>query len=88
MDVRLASLSERLRNSLFVIPMAYVVAAVLLGALAVQLDQEIVDRSTDLPFGLSTTVDSSRAILGTIASATITFAGIAFSISLLVIQLA
>ena len=88
MDVRLASLSERLRNSLFFIPMAYVVAAVLLGVLAVELDRKIVDATTELPFGLSSTVDSSRAILGTIASATITFAGIAFSISLLVIQLA
>lgn len=88
MDVRLASLSERLRNSLFFIPMAYVVAAVLLGVLAVELDRLIVDATAELPFGLSSTVDSSRAILGTIASATITFAGIAFSISLLVIQLA
>ena len=88
MDVRLASLSERLRNSLFFIPMAYVVAAVLLGVLAVELDQKLVGTSADLPFGLSSTVDSARAILGTIASATITFAGIAFSISLLVIQLA
>lgn len=88
MDVRLASLSERLRNSLFFIPMLYVVAAVLLGILAVELDQRIVEGTADLPFGLSSTVDSARAILGTIASATITFAGIAFSISLLVIQLA
>ncbi|HSP03603.1 MAG TPA: DUF2254 domain-containing protein [Acidimicrobiales bacterium] len=88
MDVRLASLSERLRNSLFFIPMAYVVAAVLLGALAVELDQRVVAGTAELPFGLSSTVDSARAILGTIASATITFAGIAFSISLLVIQLA
>lgn len=88
MHVRLASLSERLRNSLFVVPMAFVVAAVVLGALAVQLDQRLVEATAELPFGLSSTVDSARAILGTIASATITFAGIAFSISLLVIQLA
>jgi uncharacterized membrane protein len=88
MDVRLASLSERLRNSLFFVPMAYVAAAVLLGVLAVELDQRVVEGTTDLPFGLASTVDSARAILGTVASATITFAGIAFSISLLVIQLA
>ena len=88
MDVRLASLSERLRNSLFFIPMAYVVAGVLLGVLAVELDQRLVEGTAELPLGLSSTVDSARAILETVASATITFAGIAFSISLLVIQLA
>lgn len=88
MDVRLASLSERLRNSLFFVPMVFVVAAVALGVLAVELDREVVDSTNELPFGLSSTVDSSRAILETVASATITFAGIAFSISLLVIQLA
>lgn len=88
MDVRLASLSERLRNSLFFIPMTYVVGGVLLGVLAVELDQRLVEGTTELPFDLASTVDSARAILETIASATITFAGIAFSISLLVIQLA
>ena len=88
MDVRLASLSERLRNSLFFVPMAFVVAAVFLGVLAVELDQRVVEGTTELPFGLASTVDSARALLETVASATITFAGIAFSISLLVIQLA
>jgi uncharacterized membrane protein len=68
--------------------MLYVVAAVLLGILAVELDQQVVEGTAELPFGLSSTVDSARAILETVASATITFAGIAFSISLLVIQLA
>jgi uncharacterized membrane protein len=37
---------------------------------------------------LTSTVDSARAILTTVAAATISFAGIAFSIALLVIQLA
>lgn len=88
MDVRLSSLSERLRNSLFFIPVAYVLGAVVLGVLSVQFDRRLVTATADLPLGLSSTVDSARAILGTVASATITFAGIAFSISLLVIQLA
>lgn len=88
MHVRLASLSERLRNSLFFVPMAYVVGALMLAGLAVELDERLLETTTELPLGLSSTVDGARAILGTIASATITFAGIAFSISLLVIQLA
>lgn len=88
MDLRLDALSERLRNSLFFIPMAYVLGAALLGVLAVELDERLLETTSDLPLGLSSTVDGARAILGTVASATITFAGIAFSISLLVIQLA
>lgn len=88
MDVRLAPLAERLRNSLFFIPMAFVAAGVVLGVLAVELDEQLVEGTADMPFGLASTVDSARALLETVAAATITFAGIAFSISLLVIQLA
>ena len=44
--------------------------------------------TAELPLGLTSTVDSARAVLSTIAGATITFAGIAFSVSLLIIQLA
>ena len=88
MLVRLRSLSERLRGSLFLVPMTYVVGGLLLGLLAVQVDRNLVDTNADLPFGLTSTVDSARAILETVGGATITFAGIAFSISLLVIQLA
>lgn len=88
MLVRLSSLSERLRSSLFFVPMAYVAVGIVLGFAGVELDRRIVDETGELPFGLTSTVDSARAALGTVASATISFAGIAFSISLLVIQLA
>jgi len=86
--VRLRPLSERLRGSLFFVPVLYVVGGLLLGIIGVELDRQIVDTNTDLPFGLTSTVDSARAVLETVGGATITFAGIAFSISLLVIQLA
>ncbi len=88
MILRLRSLTESLRGSLFFVPMLYVVGGLLLGLLGVELDRNIVDTNTDLPFGLTSTVDSARAVLETVGGATITFAGIAFSISLLVIQLA
>lgn len=86
--MRLRSISERLRGSLFFVPMLYVVAGVLVGLIGVEVDRNLVDTSADLPFGLTSTVDSARAVLETIGGATISFAGIAFSISLLVIQLA
>ena len=85
----LSSLAERLRASLFFIPMIAVVGAVLLGLGGIALDEYVNERATGgLPFGLTSTVDSARALLSTIAGATITFAGIAFSVSLLIIQLA
>lgn len=85
---RLFSLPMRLRESLFFVPMAFVLGAVMLGIGGVELDRRLVETDPDLPFGLTLTVDSARAVLTTIGSATITFAGVAFSISLLVIQLA
>ena len=85
----LSSFAERLRASLFFIPMIAVVGAVLLGLGGLALDEYVNERVTGrLPFGLTSTVESARALLSTIAGATITFAGIAFSVSLLIIQLA
>lgn len=85
---RIRALTERLRASLFFVPVAFVTAGVALGVASVEVDQRLLESPGELPFVLTATVDSSRAVLGTVASATITVAGIAFSISLLVIQLA
>lgn len=86
MAVHFAAFSERLRSSLFFVPMAFVVLGLALGLTGIRIDETLVADGTDLPFGLTSTVDSARAVLSTIAGATITFAGIAFSISLLLIQ--
>lgn len=88
MRLRLASIAERLRASLFVLPMAAVVFAVAAGALTVNIDSRLDPATKDLPLGFTSTVESARALLSTIAGATIAFAGIALSVSLLVIQLA
>ena len=76
---------DRARTSLFLLPMLAVVAAVAAAAGLVALDASIDDASS-LPLVFSSTVDSARAVLTTLAAATISFAGIAFSVSLLVIQ--
>ena len=88
MHLRFRSVIERLRASLFLVPMAAVVLAVGAGLGTVTIDRWIDSDGTDLPLALASTVESARALLGTIAGATMTFAGIAFSVSLLVIQLA
>ena len=88
MRLRLASLTETTRRSLFFVPMLSVLAGIGLGLLALAVDSRIDEHDHGLPLGLTSTVESARSVLSTIAGATITFAGIAFSISLLVIQLA
>lgn len=88
-DVKLRSdtLMEKWRSSLFLLPMLCVVGAIALGQAMLFVDQRLDARNTRLPFELTATVESARAVLGTIAAATIGFAGVAFSVSLLIIQL-
>src|SRR5680860_824605 len=79
---------ERFRASLFFVPMLAVFGSIALGFASLALDRHIDMSGTDLPFGFTSTVNSARALLSTIAAATMAFAGIAFSVSLLIIQLA
>ncbi len=86
MSLRLSSLAERLRASLFFVPMVAVLFGVGLGLAGVTLDRRLGSSTATLPFGLTSTVQSARVLLSTVAGATITFAAIAFSVSLLTIQ--
>lgn len=88
MTLRPTVLLERLRSNLFVVPVAFVAGAVVLAVGMITVDDRLGPSAPDLPFVIASTVDSARAILTTVATATITVAGIAFSISLLVIQMA
>ena len=86
MLVRLSALLERLRTSLFFVPMLFVGLAVVLGLVGLEVDTRITEGDASLPEAMTSTVDSARAVLTTVAGATITVAGIAFSVSLLLIQ--
>lgn len=86
MRLRLGALVERTRASLFLVPMLAVVAAIALASVAIGVDSGMGQAGADRPLGFTSTVESARALLGTIAGATIAFAGIAFSVSLLIIQ--
>ena len=86
MRLALNSLVERARSSLFLVPMVGVVVAVALAAATLAVDQQLDPATADLPLGLTSTVESARAILSTIAGATITVAAISFSVSLLILQ--
>lgn len=84
--MRMSALRERLGGSLFFIPMAFVIGAIVLAQLGIALDSTISDGATKLPLGFTSTVESARAVLSTVAGATITVAGIAFSVALLIVQ--
>lgn len=85
---RVSSVTERVRTSLFYVPTVFLVAGAVLGQISVTVDSIVSRGAAHLPIGLTSTVESARTVLGTIAGATITVAGIAFSVSLLIIQLA
>ena len=82
MKVRLRALEERLRGSLFFVPMLFVVGAIVVGEAMLLLDERV----DDVPRRFTSTVDSARSVLALVGGATMTFAGIAFSVSLLLIS--
>jgi uncharacterized membrane protein len=85
---RAGTVPERLRASLFFVPLIFVLAGGLAGMVMISVDRALGDDLTDLPLVLTSTSDSARQVLSVVAQATMTIAGIAFSVSLLIIQLA
>lgn len=86
MRLRLSRLTERIRVSLFFVPVVGVVISIVGAAVTIWIDSRLDLQSSDIPLGVTSTVASARAVLSTVAGATMTFAAIAFSISLLIIQ--
>ena len=77
---------ERIRVSLFFVPVVGVLVSIAAAAVTIWIDSRLDLQGGDLPLGVTSTVASARAVLSTVAGATMTFAAIAFSISLLIIQ--
>jgi uncharacterized membrane protein len=77
---------ERVRSSLFFVPLVFLTAGVVLAEVALLVDDRLEDVADTFPLTLSATVDGARAVLTTVATATVTVAGIAFSIALVVFQ--
>ena len=67
--VYVSALAEKMKTSLFLVPMVSVVAAIVFEQMSVYVDSRLDRGSADLAFGLSSTVDSARAVLTTIAGA-------------------
>lgn len=81
----IASGAERLSTELWFVPSLLVAAVVVLAIVLAQVD-DVVDRVTWLRFPGGP--QSARSVLSSIAGAMITFTGLVFSITILVLQLA
>jgi uncharacterized membrane protein len=79
---------RRIKESLFTIPALIVLACIGAAFGALYLDSTFADSLENWPIVLGTTVAGGRAVLTTIASATITVAAIVFSITALSTQMA
>lgn len=86
MFVRLRSTVESFRDSLFFLPALFVLASVIVAQGMLEVDSRLDPDS--LPDFLRFTVESARALLSTVAGATITVTGIVFALTALSVQLA
>ena len=77
---------ESVRDSLFLLPAGLIIALAVASQFARTLDGSV--GSGDSVWLLSTTTESARAILTTVATATVTVAAIVFSMTSVVVQLA
>ena len=85
---RLRSAVQRVRESLFFLPVTIMVLCGALALAALQIDSTLTDQLMDIPFLLSATLSGGRSIVTTVAGATITVAAIVFSITALSSQIA
>ena len=84
--IRLRSALDRVRGSLFFVPVSLVVLAIVAAEVALAIDRRIAD--DQLPRFLLSSVDDARTMLATIAGAMITVVSVVFSLTLVAVQLA
>jgi len=80
-----SALRERLRLSLWFIPALFALGAAVLALAIVAIDQAL---TASLPFAFGGTAEGARSVLATIAQSMLTFTGLVFTITMLVLQLA
>ncbi len=85
---KLEHLRDRLRGALWLVPSAAAVIAVLGAKLLPMAEDRVVEASGGAWYLFGGQADSARELLSTIASAMMTFTGLVFSITILVLQLA
>ena len=80
-------LNEVVKDSFWIVPSLFLVAAVVLGYSLRAVDDRLATSAADTPFWVGTP-GAASAILSTIATAILTFLGVVFSITLVALQLA
>ena len=83
----LHGIRERLRLSLWFLPGCFAVGAVLLAVLLVAIDERLTEEA-GIPFAFGGSAEGARNVLSAIAQSMLTFTGLVFSITMLVLQLA
>ena len=86
--VWLTTLGERLRLRLWFVPALFTIGAGLLAVFFVSLDQRLADDPDRLGFAFGGTAEGARSVLAVIATSMLTFTGLVFSITMLVLQAA
>jgi uncharacterized membrane protein len=83
---RLDEILRYLRESLWFIPAILAAASLLLAAVLLLVDAHVGDIGTDIPLIYEGSVEGAREVLATIAISMLTFTGLVFSITMLVLQ--
>ncbi len=86
--VTLLAIRDRLRLSLWFLPALFAVAALVLALVLVAVDETLSNDPGSLFFVFGGTAEGARSVLSTIAQSMLTFTGLVFSITMLVLQLA
>lgn len=84
--LRIARLRDYLRSSLWFLPAVAFFAALGLSMVTTRIDQQLI--SVDMPFGLIVEPESARGLLSLISTWVLTFIGLAFTMTIVVLQLA
>ena len=84
---RLDALRERLRLSLWFVPAVFGFAAAAGALLLLALDRRLAEESLEF-FRFGGTADGARSVLSAVAQSMLTFTGLVFTITMLVLQLA
>lgn len=87
MKLRLDGIAEYLRSSLWFLPTICVAIAAILAQAALVADQNL-DQEGESWFLFGGGVDGARSVVSTIATSMLTFTGLVFSVTMLVLQMA
>jgi uncharacterized membrane protein len=86
--VRLNAVREALRLSLWFVPAVFAGIAIVLALVLMAVDQSLGREPGSALFMFGGTADGARSVLSTIAQSMLTFTGLVFTITMLVLQLA